>query len=384
MKFTLDNNILSLFFEGELNSYNADDVEKEIEEVTDHQTFQTLNLDFSQLRYVSSAGLRIILKLKQKYDDVHVKEASLEVYDVLSMTGFTNIMDVSKALKVIDVKGAEVIGEGFFSTVYRLDKDTIVKVFKRTSDEHQIERELKLAKQAFVAGVPTAISFDIVKVGDKFGVRFEMLDCMSLKNAFVKYPEQYNDLLDKYVKLLKKINTTECYDPIIPDVKKFYLQKVKEIKPYLEEKDAQKCLDLIESIPDRMTFVHGDCHFKNIMVQGDDFLLIDMDTLSRGHPIFELAALRAPYVAFEEDDPGNNERFLGVSATFSMTLYNRIINLYFGNEDQAIKDKIALVCYIHMVWWTLTNQRDNEKRFNGCKRRLEILLRKYNDLEIGA
>ena len=66
-----------------------------------------------------------------------------------------------------------------------------------------------------------------------------------------------------------------------------------------------------------------------------------------------------------------------------MTLYNRIVNLYFGNEDQAIKDKIALVCYIHMVWWTLTNQRDNEKRFNGCKKRLEILLRKYNDIEIG-
>ena len=384
MQFKLENNTLSLFFEGELNSYNADDVEKEIEDITNGKEFKTLDLDFAGLRYVSSAGLRIILKLKQKYDDVHIKEASLEVYDVLNMTGFVNIMDVSKALKVVDVKGAEVIGEGFFSTVYRLDKDTIVKVFKRTSDEHQIERELKLAKQAFVAGVPTAISFDIVKVGDKLGVRFEMLDCMSLKNAFVKYPERYNDLLDRYVKLLKKINTTECYDPIIPDVKKFYLQKVKEIKPYLEEKDAQKCLDLIESIPDRMTFVHGDCHFKNIMVQGDDFLLIDMDTLSRGHPIFELAALRAPYVAFEEDDPGNNERFLGVSATFSMTLYNRIINLYFGNEDQTIKDKIALVCYIHMVWWTLTNQRDNEKRFNGCKKRLEILLRKYNDLEIGA
>ena len=384
MQFKLENNTLSLFFEGELNSYNADDVEKEIEDITNGKEFKTLDLDFAGLRYVSSAGLRIILKLKQKYDDVHIKEASLEVYDVLSMTGFVNIMDVSKALKVVDVKGAEVIGEGFFSTVYRLDKDTIVKVFKRTSDEHQIERELKLAKQAFVAGVPTAISFDIVKVGDKLGVRFEMLDCMSLKNAFVKYPERYNDLLDRYVKLLKKINTTECYDPIIPDVKKFYLQKVKEIKPYLEEKDAQKCLDLIESIPDRMTFVHGDCHFKNIMVQGDDFLLIDMDTLSRGHPIFELAALRAPYVAFEEDDPGNNERFLGVYAAFSMTLYNRIINLYFGNEDQAIKDKIALVCYIHMVWWTLTNQRDNEKRFNGCKKRLEILLRKCNDLEIGA
>ena len=384
MQFSLDNNVLSLFFEGELNSYNADDIEKEIEDITDNKEFQTVNLDFSKLRYVSSAGLRIILKLKQKYDDVHIKEASLEVYDVLSMTGFVNIMDVSKALKVVSVKGAEVIGEGFFSTVYRLDKDTIVKVFKRTSDEHQIERELKLAKQAFVAGVPTAISFDIVKVDDKFGVRFEMLDCMSLKNAFVKYPEQYNSLLDKYVDLLKKINTTECFDPIIPDVKKFYIQKVKEIKPYLDEKDGEKCMALIESIPDRMTFVHGDCHFKNIMVQGDDFLLIDMDTLSRGHPIFELAALRAPYIAFEEDDPGNNEKFLGVSAVFSMKLYNQIVNKYFGSEDQTIKDKIALVCYIHMLWWTLTNQRDNETRFNGCKKRLEILLRKCNDLDIGA
>ena len=384
MQFSLDNNVLSLFFEGELNSYNADDIEKEIEDITDNKEFQTVNLDFSKLRYVSSAGLRIILKLKQKYDDVHIKEASLEVYDVLSMTGFVNIMDVSKALKVVSVKGAEVIGEGFFSTAYRSDKDTIVKVFKRTSDEHQIERELKLAKQAFVAGVPTAISFDIVKVDDKFGVRFEMLDCMSLKNAFVKYPEQYNSLLDKYVDLLKKINTTECFDPIIPDVKKFYIQKVKEIKPYLDEKDGEKCMALIESIPDRMTFVHGDCHFKNIMVQGDDFLLIDMDTLSRGHPIFELAALRAPYIAFEEDDPGNNEKFLGVSAVFSMKLYNQIVNKYFGSEDQTIKDKIALVCYIHMLWWTLTNQRDNETRFNGCKKRLEILLRKCNDLDIGA
>ena len=384
MQFNLDNNVLSLFFEGELNSYNADDIEKEIEEITDKNSFQTLDLDFSKLRYVSSAGLRIILKLKQKYDDVHVKEASLEVYDVLSMTGFVNIMDVSKALKVVDIKGAEVIGEGFFSTVYRLDKDTIVKVFKRTSDEHQIERELKLAKQAFVAGVPTAISFDIVKVGDKFGVRFEMLDCMSLKNAFVKHPEQYDALLDKYVQLLKKINSTECFDPIIPDVKKFYLQKVKEIKPYLEEKDGERCFELIDSIPDRMTFVHGDCHFKNIMVQGDDFLLIDMDTLSRGHPIFELAALRAPYIAFEEDDKGNNEKFLGVTAEFSSKLYNDIINKYFEKDDQAIKDKIALVCYIHMLWWTLTNQRDNEVRFNGCKKRLENLLRKYNDVEIGA
>ena len=383
MRFELTDNLLTLFFEGELNSYNADVMEKEIDEVLSSSKFQTLNLDFAKLNYISSAGLRIILKIKQKHDDSHVINANLDVYDVLQMTGFTNIMDVKKAIREMSVDGAEVIGEGFFSTVYRIDKDTIIKVFNRTSDEKQIERELKLAKQAFVLGIPTAISFDIVKVKNKLGVRFEMLDCMSLKNAFIKYPEKYDELLNKYVDLLKKINTTECFDPSVPSIKKFFIEKVDAIKPLLDEAHYEKLLGLMKSVPERSTFVHGDCHFKNIMVQGEDFLLIDMDTLSVGHPIFELANLRCPYVAFEEDAPGNCEQFFGMKAEYCVKLYDDIVRLYFGKEDEVIKDKIALVCYAHMVWWTLTNQKDNQKRLNGCKERLIALLDKYNDIDIG-
>ncbi len=383
MRFELSDNLLTLFFEGELNSYNADVIEKEVDEVLSSSKFQTLNLDFAKLHYISSAGLRIILKIKQKHDDSHVINANLDVYDVLQMTGFTNIMDVKKAMREMSVEGAEIIGEGFFSTVYRIDKDTIIKVFNRTSDEKQIERELKLAKQAFVLGIPTAISFDIVKVKDKLGVRFEMLDCMSLKNAFIKYPEKYDELLNKYVDLLKKINTTECFDPSVPSIKKFFLEKVDAIKHLLDEAHYEKLLGLMKSVPERSTFVHGDCHFKNIMVQGEDFLLIDMDTLSVGHPIFELANLRCPYVAFEEDAPGNCEQFFGMKAEYCVKLYDDIIRLYFGKEDETIKDKIALVCYAHMVWWTLTNQKDNQKRLNGCKERLIALLDKYNDIDIG-
>lgn len=383
MRFLLYKNVITLYFVGELNSYNADDIDKEIDEALAGKEFDTVHLDFTELKYISSAGLRIILKIKQKYNDTHIIEASLEVYDVLNMTGFTNIMDVKKALKVIDISNAQVIGEGFFSTVYRINKDTIVKVFKRTSDADQIERELRLAKQAFVLGIPTAISFDIVKAGGFLGVRFEMLDCISLKNDFKEHPELYDSLLERYVKLLKKINTTDCMDSAVPDMKAFYLQKVEVCKEALDEKHYKKCLDLIKSIPDRNTFVHGDCHFKNIMVQGEDFLLIDMDTLSRGHPIFELANLRAPYVAFEEDDPGNAIKFLDMPDEYVVKLYNDIVNGYFGKDDPVIKDKIALVCYIHMVWWTLTNQKDNEKRLNGCKGRLIALLDRYDDVDIG-
>ena len=381
MRYDLKEEKLVLYLEGELNSYNAEGVEKEIDSTLKDKKFKSLVLNMENLRYISSAGLRIILKLKQKYDDVSIADASLEVYDILQMTGFTNIMTVKKALKRVYIQGAEVIGEGFFSTVYRVDKDTIIKVFNRTSDPEQIERELRLAKEAFILGIPTAISFDIVKVDDKLGVRFEMLDCMSLKNAVLTYPDKVKEYLKQYANLLKKLNNTECLNPIVPDIKKFFLEKVETIKPYLEEKYYLKAKKIVQGIEDRKTFVHGDCHFKNIMVQNGELILIDMDTLSVGHPIFELANLYAPYCAFNEDEPDNSERFFGIKGEDASALYNALLNLYFGKDDPVIKDKIRLVSYIHMIWWTHTNTPDNKVRLEGCKDRLCKLLDQYDDVK---
>ena len=383
MRFENKENVLTLFLEGELNSYNADNIEKEIDSILKNQKFDKLVLDFSHISYISSAGLRIMLKLKQMYNNVSIIETTLEVYDIFNMTGFTNIMDIKKGLKRVYLSGAEIVGDGYYSTVYRVDKDTIIKVFNRVSDTEQIERELKLAKEAFILGIPTAISFDIVRVDDKLGVRFEMLDCESLKNMVVKYPDRMGEFLDKYAALLKKMNTTECLNPNIPDMKAHYLTKLEKIKKYLPDWANEKLLKMFKAIPERKTLIHGDCHFKNIMVQKDELLLIDMDTLSVGYPIFELAALYAPYVAFNEDEPGNSKTFFGISDEDALKLYNALLNRYFGKDDPVIKDKIKIVGYVHMVRWVTNNQPENAKRLNGCKERLLKLLEKYDDLDIG-
>ena len=239
MKYDITNKTLTIYLEGEFNSNNSEEVSGEIDEIINKSNFEKLIIDLEKVTYISSAGLRVFLKLKQRFDNYSIINASLEVYDVFQMTGFTDMMEIKKALRKVDISNAEVIGEGYFSTVYRLDKDTIVKVFNRTSDSGQIERELRLAKEAFVLGVPTAISFDIVKAGDKLGVMFEMLDCMSLKNVLLNDEAHYEENLKKYADLLKKINTTECLNKEIPDIKKRYLEKIEFIKQYLDEKHFQ-------------------------------------------------------------------------------------------------------------------------------------------------
>ena len=384
MRFIKNENVLTLFFEGEVNSYNSENIDKEINEIIKNNTFDKLILDFSNLRYISSAGLRVVLKLKQKYNDVHVAECSLEVYDILSMTGFTTIMDVKKAYRRVYISGAQVIGEGFYSIVYRIDKDTIIKVFTHVDDEEQIERELKLAKEAFVLGIPTAISFDIVKVDDKYGVCYEMLDCDSLKNSVVKHPERIHEYLEKYAALLKKINTTECDSPIVPPIKKKYIKQLTQIENVLPQDLYEKAYKMLDALPERKTFIHGDCHFKNIMVQNDELLLIDMDTLSTGHPIFELAAIYSAYVAFNEDNPEDSVKFFGVSAEDALKLYNALIDQYFGKDDLASKEKIQLLSYIHMLRWFVIKDPDNKHAIELFKTKLINLLGKYDNLDIGV
>jgi hypothetical protein len=96
---------------------------------------------------------------------------------------------------------------------------------------------------------------------------------MSLKNAYIEYPEKAEELTDKYAALLKKMNTTECFDPNIPNKKEAYIVKLGKIKQFLPGAAYEKLVKMFKAIPERKTLIHGDCHFKNIMVQNGELLL---------------------------------------------------------------------------------------------------------------
>ncbi|MCR5348511.1 MAG: phosphotransferase [Bacilli bacterium] len=368
---------------GAITSTTAPEVERDIEKTLQGQKIEAIDLDLEDVNYVSSAGLRVILKYKKLYPDTRAINVTPEVYDVLEMTGFTTMMDVRRQLLEVSVEGAKLIGEGFFSLVYRLDHDTIIKVFRNEVRIEEVERELKLAKQAFVLGIPTAISYDVVHVGDRLGVRFEMLDCASLRDCFRDHPEDHETLVRKYAELLTTINTTTTLDPNLPDARVLWLTKADACAPFLSKEEAKKLKGLIESVEDRDTFVHGDCHFKNIMVQNGELLLIDMDTLSKGHPIFELAAIYATYIAFEEATPGNNLNFLGIDSPQVTTIFHDVLAHYFGKFDETIYAKIALVSYTHMIWWNQVNDPTNQNRHDVCLQNLRKRLAQVSDLDIG-
>jgi len=96
MQHEIVNRKLIFHLEGELNSYNAENVENEIEEVKSKGGFDTIVWDIENLRYMSSAGLRIVARLKQMYDDFSIINMSNDIYEVFEMVGFNDLIKVTR------------------------------------------------------------------------------------------------------------------------------------------------------------------------------------------------------------------------------------------------------------------------------------------------
>ena len=89
---------------GRIDSNNASLIENEIMEQlasADVQDSATVELDAEDLEYISSAGLRVLLRIRKTHPDMVIRNVTMEVYDILEMTGFTEMMDVQRAYRVV-------------------------------------------------------------------------------------------------------------------------------------------------------------------------------------------------------------------------------------------------------------------------------------------
>ena len=339
--------LLTIFLKGHIDSANAPEVENRITEIRGSVPHQSVVMDLQDLQYISSAGLRIILRLRKRLPDLKLINVSQDIYEILEMTGFTEMIEVEKAYRRLSVEGCEIIGEGANGKVYRIDRDTIVKVYMNPDALPDIKRERELARKAFVLGVPTAIPYDVVRVGEGYGSVFELLNASSFAQILKKEPERFEEIAEMSADLLIKIHSTELNPGDMPDMRETALKWAAFLEPYLDADLFKKLYALVEAVPEDHHMLHGDYHLKNVMLQDGEALLIDMDTLCMGHPIFEFGSVYNAYCGFSALNHENILGFLGIDYETAGRLFKRLLELYLKTEDekrlQEVVDKAEIV-----------------------------------------
>ena len=372
---------IKLSLSGHIDSNNASDVEQAVRALTDQAPGKPVLIDAEGLEYISSAGLRVILRLRKTNQDVRIINVSPEVYDIFDMTGFTQMMTIEKAYRVVSVEGAEEIGRGANGTIYRIDQDNVVKVYNNADALEEIQHEREVARQALIMGIPTAISYDVVRVGDSYGSVFELLNAKSFSKIISEEPEKMDWCVKEYVDLLKKIHNTLVPAGQLPDLRDTVISWGEFLKPYIPEAAWEKLMRMFREMPHDDHLIHGDYHTKNVELVGDEVLLIDMDTLSVGHPIYELASMYNSFIGYSEYNHENVLGFQGFDFETAMRFWQKVLSAYLNTSDEKrireIEDKARIIGYTRMIRRSI--RRHKLETEEG---RAEIELWKKNLLEL--
>ena len=149
----------------------------------------------------------------------------------------------------------------------------------------------------------------------------------------------------------------------------------------------------MKAIPENYHINHGDYHIKNQMFlhSTGELMLIDMDTLCLGDPVFDFGSLYNAYVGREKALPGNNQAFLGITAEQGRRFWDKTLEYYFGTTDQAklkdIETRAAIVGELRLMAKAIKSYKgteDGEKQIASSKAFLEAAVPQTSELKLAG
>lgn len=343
LKSTYNDGQLTIAISGRIDAAEAQNLQKELMAIVDEQErVDSIVIDASQMSFISSMGLRVMLMLKKKIEDMRIIGVSADVYNVFSITGFHKIITVEKALPNVSVEGCPLVNGK--KDVYQLTEDTVLKVFPEGTTKADVDNEVALAKEAFVLSVPTAMAFDIVMVDGRYGLIYESTQPMNIKaTALGKMLRNLHD---------QKVDPEEGAFPYgHAEIKK----RIQALEPYLGSEAVSKLLQMMKVLPDATSLLHGNLTLDCVMKQNNEAIFTNMGGVCFGHPVLDFSHL---YATMTEEQRGE--------------YFDMLLDEYFDMEsDETIKrnrENIVILSVIYDFLTLTANGEPTEEMVEECKK----------------
>lgn len=383
--YRTDKDILYIAVDGRVDASNAAQLEEKVFEIKNNNQGKNTVIDADSLEYISSAGLRVLLKVRKSEPDLALINASPQVYDILEMTGFTDMITVEKAYPRMSIDGCEFLAKGANGAVYRYNEETIVKYYFNKDALPEIKQERENARKAFVLGMNTAIPYGIVRINDGYGSVTELLNATSLSKVIRANPDDLSLPVAYFADTAKQIHSIKVEKGELPDFRAWVVSWAEFLADYLPEPQGKKMCSLINALPESEYMIHGDYHTNNIMLQNGETLIIDLDTLSVGCPIFEFGSAYNAFVGFSDLDHNTVKNFLGIDYETSKRFWRATLKRYFETDDDSvvndIEEKVKVIGYMRLLRRSIRRNEDPAV-INHYKGTLISLLDKVDSLDI--
>jgi uncharacterized protein (TIGR02172 family) len=193
--------------------------------------------------------------------------------------------------KNIDLSAWTKVGEGGNGAVYvnEAEPGVLLKVNTVDNSEKAIQEEFYTPKAVFETGVPTPELYEIVKVGDCFGVKCQEIPG---KKSFARLcgddPSSIDVRAGQMAELLKEFHAKTVQDSEWIPSQKERMIKAAETTTLVSGKAKERLIAFVKEIPECHQLLHGDLQMGNIILADDKPYWIDLGRATHGIPQFDL------------------------------------------------------------------------------------------------
>jgi uncharacterized protein (TIGR02172 family) len=239
---------------------------------------------------------------------------------------------------------------------FRLDDETVVKLYKDGVDLGMAELEKRYAQAAFVLGIPTAVSYDVVTCGTRSGIVFELLNAELFSAVIRRDPQQIDRHAKRLADLATSLHAAKGDAEVLPRLKDRIRDYINQLHGVFEPAEIALLLARLEVIPDADTCVHFDLHSSNIMEQDGELVIIDMGDFSIGSNYFDIGLL---YLIYGLPELGICALATKIDTAQGVQFWSSFAAHYFANrpaEERAFFDanrhflaSLRIVCAINYL-----------------------------------
>ena len=136
------------------------------------------------------------------------------------------------------------------------------------------------------------------------------------------------------------MHATKADTDALPSAADKYHSWIDQLAHIYTEEERTLMHNMIDALPARDTTIHGDFHPKNIMLQGEEPMLIDMADVCYGQPMFDFACTTLTHRYYPSIQGDKVLFFVGINYKEMERLWWIFLEVYFETTDRARLEEI--------------------------------------------
>lgn len=186
------------------------------------------------------------------------------------------------------MKKGKLISKGLTAEVYEWGQDKVLKLYYDWFSEERVKHDAEIECAVHEAGVASPAIFDVIDSGGRKGIIMQRIHGKSMAMHVQKEPWNINYFTRQLAGLHYKIH--QCSAEKLPSQKESLASAIEKSSKILGDK-LKSVLCYLESLPGGSSVCHGDLHFGNIIISGNDLIAIDWSSACKGNPLGDIARI---------------------------------------------------------------------------------------------